>query len=759
MRTSLSLTGSLYNDFQQKNNIVKAFLLISSISVISFFVIAVTFPTSQKITQTIFPKAVSSAAVSASVLNDYAFPRGSAPPYGWYACSRAHPEDGWYTPYWSEHECITNQYTIIQDYPWGLISKNTGAGNAGNYSNSFGSYNFNDGILNYISKNFNRSKQYLFNAGCSANDDGCLDPNLWNKAYEWLKSQGWSDESIAGVYMTDEIFVERQGVIRDAVRKHFPKAIIVHSQNHQTPDWDNGVYDKIDVLVAQSYPYYKWEKVAGTYLTLNRSVPRWKKWGALYPGPEGKPRPQGVITYAALDTYRYCRLSTTTDLAINTPSKKQQRVAHQIVLATLGGAQGVMAYYLGSGAADDPGALGTPCEAGIIDFYPTYVAIWPWIMPGDRTEMPVAILSGLEKSITNRTDYVIGPWDNEPQVRVEYPGVIAYQFKDAQGRPIYIGSSMYDPADTPTGNTARIENIPNGTYEVYGENRTVSVTNGSITDTFLPYGYHIYALVGTFNGSGITPTTTPGATPTTAATPTATLSRTPTPTSTVIGNVRYEIWNDISTQDNALLTDLTNDSRYPNNPSEQSWLSVFDTPKHRDTNFGSRMTGYLRVPASGDYTFYLAADDTAELWLGTNSGRDSARKIAEVKTWVSPYEWTTESAQHSLPITLQTGSIYFIEVIHAESIGEDHASVGWMRPGQSSIEVIPSQYFVPEPSELNADINNDGAVNVFDLGLLAAHYGQTVSSTSDATTKACDINRDWMISIYDLGILVGHYNG
>lgn len=55
------------------------------------------------------------------------------------------------------------------------------------------------------------------------------------------------------------------------------------------------------------------------------------------------------------------------------------------------------------------------------------------------------------------------------------------------------------------------------------------------------------------------------------------------------------------------------------------------------------------------------------------------------------------------------------------------------------------------------DINLDGHVDLFDLGILASHYGQTITSSSDELTRRCDINNDGMVNIYDLGLLIHQY--
>ncbi|NTV30874.1 hypothetical protein HGA91_02750 [candidate division WWE3 bacterium] len=268
-----------------------------------------------------------------------------------------------------------------------------------------------------------------------------------------------------------------------------------------------------------------------------------------------------------------------------------------------------------------------------------------------------------------------------------------------------------------------------------------------------------------YSGQVITPTIPPvtinptsvnnSPTPSVSITPTQTLS--PTPIDGEL-NLKYKVWKDINTTDNALLTDLTNDPRYPDSPSSVGRLGNIDPPKNQGTNFGTRIEGYLKVPQTGMYIFYIAADDTGELWLGSNRDKSTARKIAENTYWVYPYEWTKSAAQKSVSIELVAGQEYYIEVIHAESIGEDHVSVGWIRPGQTSVEVIPSSAFSALNNEFgDSDINRDGFTDVFDLGILAAHYGQSISISSDELTLRCDINLDDTINVFDLGLLIGHY--
>ncbi|NTV30868.1 hypothetical protein HGA91_02720 [candidate division WWE3 bacterium] len=248
------------------------------------------------------------------------------------------------------------------------------------------------------------------------------------------------------------------------------------------------------------------------------------------------------------------------------------------------------------------------------------------------------------------------------------------------------------------------------------------------------------------------PTVTP--TPTMVITPTSV----PSPTPSISPKLTLERWNTIQTPVNARIIDLLNDGRYPNEPDQSSLTWSIDTAKNTGDYFGIRIRGTIVPQITGSYTFYVSGDDTAELWLGTNDQSSSAQKIAYTERWTNPYEWNKYSTQKSEAIQLVANQKYYLGILMAESISADHVAVGWTLPGHSTIEVIPPQYFETMANEISGDINRDGIVDVFDLGILAAHYGQSVLTSSDAITKACDINSDTQISIYDLGILVGQYH-
>ncbi|TWU48879.1 Endo-1,4-beta-xylanase Z precursor [Rubripirellula tenax] len=139
------------------------------------------------------------------------------------------------------------------------------------------------------------------------------------------------------------------------------------------------------------------------------------------------------------------------------------------------------------------------------------------------------------------------------------------------------------------------------------------------------------------------------------------------------------------------LSALTGDADFPSQPLTSSLLSSFQTSSDVGDQFGRRVHGLLHAPVTGAYTFYLAADSTAELRLSTGVDAGQSQKIAEVTVAVAPTDWTSRPEQKSAVIQLVAGQSYFIEALHKESTGADHLAVGWQVPGESSIVVIPGE--------------------------------------------------------------------
>lgn len=171
-----------------------------------------------------------------------------------------------------------------------------------------------------------------------------------------------------------------------------------------------------------------------------------------------------------------------------------------------------------------------------------------------------------------------------------------------------------------------------------------------------------------------------------------------------------EWWFDIAGEN---VSDLTSSAAYPESPSGREQLGLFEGPNRWDDNYGSRISGVLYPPTTGDYSFLISGDDFSELWLSTDTSEDNKQLIAEVPGWSAPRIWTKYPQQRSVSIRLQEGQAYYIEALHKEGLHGDNIAVAWQLPGSSAIEVLTEQYFIA-PGDLATDSDGDGVADIND---------------------------------------------
>ncbi|MBN1126310.1 MAG: lamin tail domain-containing protein [Sedimentisphaerales bacterium] len=109
-------------------------------------------------------------------------------------------------------------------------------------------------------------------------------------------------------------------------------------------------------------------------------------------------------------------------------------------------------------------------------------------------------------------------------------------------------------------------------------------------------------------------------------------------------------------------------------PIEEGTTSNFDiSVRNQDDYFGFRFTGYVSVPADGEYTFYTSSDDGSRLWIDTtlvvdNDGLHGAQEVGG-------------------SITLTAGA-HPITVTMFEKGGDEVLTVSYQGPGISK-QLIP----------------------------------------------------------------------
>ena len=99
------------------------------------------------------------------------------------------------------------------------------------------------------------------------------------------------------------------------------------------------------------------------------------------------------------------------------------------------------------------------------------------------------------------------------------------------------------------------------------------------------------------------------------------------------------------------------------------------------SNYGERIRGYLTVPVTGNYYFWIAASDSAELWI-SNDG-EPVNKLKRANVWPAGggtafHQWNTQTNQQSKWLSLIGGQKYYVEILHkVGTTPNDHCSVGW----------------------------------------------------------------------------------
>ena len=174
------------------------------------------------------------------------------------------------------------------------------------------------------------------------------------------------------------------------------------------------------------------------------------------------------------------------------------------------------------------------------------------------------------------------------------------------------------------------------------------------------------------------------------------------------------------------IASLTNSAKFPDNPDAMFFFPYFEwnatgdifvAPGNYSDNYGGQIAGYFYPPTTGDYIFYIAADDNARLFLSTDSDPANKKLIAMETAWsgVRSYlssggnsdltakdsstfagsEWpTADPASGIATITLQANQPYYIEAIFKDGTGGDNLSVAVFDPGFliDSAAPIPGEY-------------------------------------------------------------------
>lgn len=159
------------------------------------------------------------------------------------------------------------------------------------------------------------------------------------------------------------------------------------------------------------------------------------------------------------------------------------------------------------------------------------------------------------------------------------------------------------------------------------------------------------------------------------------------------GTILEEYWTALTGTNIATLTGNTN---FPNQPAGRELLQNFESlAPNWTTNLGTRVSGWLTPLTNGDYQFAVAAADTAQLSLSTDSTTNNKIVIATVSSASGFRQFGTFPSQQSVSIPLIGGQEYFIELLQKASTNSSYFSVAWKPPDASGFSVIPGEFLAP----------------------------------------------------------------
>lgn len=132
------------------------------------------------------------------------------------------------------------------------------------------------------------------------------------------------------------------------------------------------------------------------------------------------------------------------------------------------------------------------------------------------------------------------------------------------------------------------------------------------------------------------------------------------------------------------IDDLTSHVSYPDNPTRFEDINMFLGPTTTGSQYGTRVRGYLRAPATGNYTFNITGNNEVSLLLSSAEVPNPATdQICFIDGDTGRFDHEDEPTQTSTTIMLTEGQFYSIELLHKESFGSDYFYVFWKTPYQT----------------------------------------------------------------------------
>ena len=185
--------------------------------------------------------------------------------------------------------------------------------------------------------------------------------------------------------------------------------------------------------------------------------------------------------------------------------------------------------------------------------------------------------------------------------------------------------------------------------------------------------------------------------------------------------------------------------KFPDSPDSVSvfpGLVMVNDPGVR--NFGLRIRGFFTPQVTGQYEFYLYADDQAELWLSTDESAASLQRLVITSYVTNNF---SEDVKGSLPFeTWVAGQRYLIEVLFKQESGSMRLGVGAARVGDTGpimplVGNLVSSYVNPDTASVTFNRQPQGT-NIT--------AGFSARFEADASSPGGSISYQWQANGADI---------
>eukprot|EP00361_Fabrea_salina_P003869 CAMPEP_0202427040 /NCGR_PEP_ID=MMETSP1345-20130828/1320_1 /ASSEMBLY_ACC=CAM_ASM_000843 /TAXON_ID=342563 /ORGANISM="Fabrea Fabrea salina" /LENGTH=3382 /DNA_ID=CAMNT_0049037631 /DNA_START=76 /DNA_END=10221 /DNA_ORIENTATION=+ len=142
-------------------------------------------------------------------------------------------------------------------------------------------------------------------------------------------------------------------------------------------------------------------------------------------------------------------------------------------------------------------------------------------------------------------------------------------------------------------------------------------------------------------------------------------------------------------------------------PNRTMHLSSLRIPMNEREHMKSRIYGFFKPPRTGDYKFFITSDDSAKVFLSTDSDSSNKQTIIDFNGHTGAIDYFINSNTVSEAVQLTQDQLCYLEIWHTQNSGGSLFSMGMEIPsdGNSYKNTLPLvQKFNIEPPEVVREV-------------------------------------------------------